>query len=95
MLDNSTLSTTLTAPITSRQISYTPKNTTVAADATAFDNARRYQEFINRLNKDYEKALEIAEKFSSYPPIQSQLMTVYMKNEDYESAIKIAEKFSS
>ena len=56
MLDNSTLSTTLTAPITSRQISYTPKNTTVAADATAFDNARRYQEFINRLNKDYEKA---------------------------------------
>ena len=56
MLDNSTLSTTLTAPITSRQISYTPKNTTVAADATAFDNARRYQEFINRLNKDYKKA---------------------------------------
>ena len=56
MLDNSTLSTTLTAPITSRQISYTPKNTTVVADATVFDNARRYQEFINRLNKDYEKA---------------------------------------
>ena len=56
MLDNSTLSTALTAPITSRQISYTPKNTTVVADATAFDNARRYQEFINRLNKDYEKA---------------------------------------
>ena len=56
MLDNSSLSTTLTAPITLRQISYTPKNTTVAADATAFDNARRYQEFINRLNKDYEKA---------------------------------------
>ena len=33
-----------------------PKNTTVVADATVFDNARRYQEFINRLNKDYEKA---------------------------------------
>lgn len=56
MLDNSPLSTALTAPITPRQISYTPKNTTVAADATVFDNARRYQEFINRLNKDYEKA---------------------------------------
>ena len=56
MLDNSSLSTTLTAPITSRQISYTPKNTTVVSDATVFDNARRYQEFINRLNKDYEKA---------------------------------------
>lgn len=56
MLDNSTLSTTLTTPVTPRQISYTPKNTTVVADATAFDNTRRYQEFINRLNKDYEKA---------------------------------------
>lgn len=56
MLDNSSLSTTLTAPITPRQISYTPKNTTVVSDATVFDNARRYQEFINRLNKDYEKA---------------------------------------
>ena len=56
MLDNSTLSTTLTTPVTPRQISYTPKNTTIAADATVFDNARRYQEFINRLNKDYEKA---------------------------------------
>ena len=55
MLDNSTLSTTL-YPTTSRQLSYTPKNTTLAVDATAFDNARRYQEFVNRLNKDYEKA---------------------------------------
>ena len=56
ILDNSPLSTVLTAPITPRQISYTPKNTTVAANATVFDNTRRYQEFINRLNKDYEKA---------------------------------------
>ena len=45
--------------------------------------------------EDYESAIKIAEKFSNYPPIQSQLMTVYMKKEDYESAIKIAEKFSS
>ena len=55
ILDNNTPSTTL-YPATSRQISYTPKNTTVVADATAFDNTRRYQEFINRLNKDYKKA---------------------------------------
>ena len=56
MLDNSTLSTTLTAPVTPRQISYTPKNTTLTTNTSIFDNARRYQEFINRLNKDYEKA---------------------------------------
>ena len=33
-------------------------------------------------NKDYEAAIKIAEKFSSYAPIQSQLMTVYVKNKD-------------
>ena len=46
-------------------------------------------------NENYESAIKIAEKFSSYAPIQSQLMTVYMENKDYEAAIKIAKKFSS
>ena len=45
--------------------------------------------------RDYEKAIQIAREFPNNAPIQSQLMTVYMKNENYESAIKIAEKFSS
>ena len=44
-------------------------------------------------NEDYESVIKIAEKFSNYPPIQSQLMTVYMKNKDYESAIEVAKKF--
>ena len=44
-------------------------------------------------NKDYEAAIKIAKKFSSYAPIQSQLMTVYMENKNYESAREIAEKF--
>lgn len=56
MLDNSTLSPTLATPTTPKQIRYTPKNTTLATNTSVFDNARRYQEFINRLNKDYEKA---------------------------------------
>ena len=46
-------------------------------------------------NKDYEKAIKIAERFPNDAPIESQLMTVYMKNGDYESAREIAKKFSS
>lgn len=57
MLDNSSLSTTLTAPITPRQISYTPKNTTQTTNTfTGSNEGRAYSEFINRLDRDYERA---------------------------------------
>lgn len=57
MLDNSSLSTTLTASITPRQISYTPKNTTQTTNTfTGFNEGRAYSEFINRLDRDYERA---------------------------------------
>ena len=44
---------------------------------------------------EYEKAKEIAQKFSNYAPIQSQLMTIYMRKGEYEKAIAIAQKFSN
>ena len=57
ILDNNTPSTTLTAPITPRQISYTPKNTTQTTNTfTGFNEGRAYSEFINRLDRDYERA---------------------------------------
>ena len=57
MLDNSTINSTLLTPITPRQISYTPKNTTQTTNTfTGFNEGRAYSEFINRLDRDYERA---------------------------------------
>ena len=43
---------------------------------------------------EYEKAEVIARKFSDYAPIQSQLMTIYMRKGDDEKAEVIAQNFS-
>ena len=47
------------------------------------------------LEGKYEEALIITKKFPNDAPIQSQLMTIYMKKEDSEKAIGIAKKFPS
>lgn len=57
MLDNSTLNNTLLTPISSKQIVYTPKNTTQSTNTfTGFNDMRAYSEFVNRLDRDYAKA---------------------------------------
>ena len=42
---------------------------------------------------EYEKAMELAQKFPNYAPIQNQLITVYTIKGEYEKAIEIAQKF--
>ena len=37
--------------------------------------------------------MEIAQKFPNYAPIQSQLITIYIRKDEYEKAIDIAQKF--
>ena len=43
--------------------------------------------------KKYDKAEEIAEKYPNYVPIQSQLITIYIKKEEYDKAKELAKKY--